>query len=201
MSNNSGVSIEERHLAYKTKIYNYDVTVIHAKCPTSKYFISIEAKSQEAFGDVIKGLTYVVPIQKIAFDEEMNCATLKLFDRLIGIYSDGRISFCAENLNDAAEVLRGIDEALRKAREYVKLHGTPSNSDIKRLLKLNAIELYKYLPKTNCRKCGESTCLAFAVKVLLGDRKLRECPLLSEKDFDGIKKTYGTVASIALGIA
>ncbi|MCS7128079.1 MAG: hypothetical protein N3E36_02730 [Sulfolobales archaeon] len=201
MSGDSGVGIEEGHLAYKTKIYNYDVTVIHAKCPVSKYFISIEAKSQEVLGDAIKGLTYIVPIQNIAFNEEMNCATLRLFNRLIGIYSDGRISFCAENLNDAAEVLRGIDEVLREAREYVKLYGIPSSDDIKRLLKLNAIELYKHLPKTNCRNCGEATCLAFAVKVLSGNRKLKECPLLLRKDFEEIERTYGTIALIALGIA
>lgn len=200
MSSDSGVSIEEGRLAYKTKIYNYDVTVIHAKCPISRYFISIEAKSQEMLGDVIKGLIYVVPIQKIAFDEEISCATLRLFNRLIGVYSDGRISFCAENLNDAAEVLRGVDEVLRKAREYIKLYGAPSSSDIRSLLKLSAIELYKYLPKTNCRKCGEATCLAFAVKVLLGDKKLRECPLLLGKNVEEIKRTYGTAASMALGI-
>ncbi len=201
MSSDSEVYMEEGRLTYKTKIHNYDVTVVHAKCPVSKFAVSIEAKSQEAFGDAVKGLAYVVPIQKLAFDEELSSATLRLFDRLVGVYSDGRVSFCAENLNDAAEVLRGVDEALRKAKEYVKLYGAPSNSDVKRLLKLSAIDLYKYLPKTNCRKCGEATCLAFAVKVLSGDRKLKECPLLLEENVKEIKRTYGTLASIALGIA
>lgn len=30
---------------------------------------------------------------------------------------------------------------------------------------LTGIEIYKYLPKTNCKKCGFPTCLAFAMKV------------------------------------
>ncbi len=200
MSSDSEVRVEEGRLAYKTKIHNYDVTALYAKCPTSKFAISIEAKSREAFGDVVKGLAYVVPIQKLAFDEELSSATLRLFDRLIGVYSDGRVIFCAENLNDAAEVLRGVDEMIRRARECVKLYGTPSSSELKKLIKLNAIELYKYLPKTNCRKCGEATCLAFAVKVLSGDRKLSECPPLSEESIKEIKRTYGILTSIALGI-
>lgn len=43
----------------------------------------------------------------------------------------------------------------------------------------NAMEIFQLLPRTNCRKCGEKTCLAFAGAVFLGDRKLHECPELS----------------------
>ncbi|WP_257000038.1 (Fe-S)-binding protein [Candidatus Methanoperedens nitratireducens] len=28
------------------------------------------------------------------------------------------------------------------------------------------MELYQLLPRTNCKKCGESTCMAFAVALL-----------------------------------
>ncbi|MEK7282156.1 MAG: (Fe-S)-binding protein, partial [Chloroflexota bacterium] len=30
---------------------------------------------------------------------------------------------------------------------------------------LSGIEIYKFLPKTNCKKCGFPTCLAFAMRV------------------------------------
>ncbi|MFO7987155.1 MAG: DUF3786 domain-containing protein [Desulfatiglandaceae bacterium] len=43
----------------------------------------------------------------------------------------------------------------------------------------NAMEIFQLLPKTNCGKCGEKTCLAFAGAVFLGERRLRECPELS----------------------
>lgn len=43
----------------------------------------------------------------------------------------------------------------------------------------NAMEVFQLLPQTNCRKCGEKTCLAFAGKVYLGERKLSECPELN----------------------
>lgn len=32
------------------------------------------------------------------------------------------------------------------------------------------------LPQLNCRQCGERTCVAFAVGLLLGQRRLDECP-------------------------
>ena len=43
----------------------------------------------------------------------------------------------------------------------------------------NAMQVFALLEKTNCRKCGEKTCLAFAGAVYKGERKISECPFLS----------------------
>ena len=42
----------------------------------------------------------------------------------------------------------------------------------------NAMEVFKLLDKSNCRKCNEVTCLAFAAAVFKGNRQLSECPTL-----------------------
>ncbi len=44
--------------------------------------------------------------------------------------------------------------------------------------KLNHLEIYKLLPKTNCLQCGVRTCLAFAAAVMRGDKPLKDCPFL-----------------------
>ena len=44
----------------------------------------------------------------------------------------------------------------------------------------NAMEVFRLLPKTNCRKCGESTCLAFAGAVFIGKSRLSDCPYVPE---------------------
>lgn len=43
-----------------------------------------------------------------------------------------------------------------------------------------ALTIYTMLPKTNCRKCGEKSCMAFATKLHKMDADIDECPLLSE---------------------
>ncbi len=43
----------------------------------------------------------------------------------------------------------------------------------------NALEVFRLLPKNNCRDCGEKTCLAFAGAVFLGQRQLRQCPYVA----------------------
>src|SRR3989304_3618117 len=44
---------------------------------------------------------------------------------------------------------------------------------------LTGIEIYKYLPKTNCKECGFPTCLAFAMKVAQKAVPVTNCPYLS----------------------
>ena len=41
---------------------------------------------------------------------------------------------------------------------------------------LSGLEIYKHLPKTNCKDCGVPTCLAFAMKVAAGQAGLDQCP-------------------------
>lgn len=43
----------------------------------------------------------------------------------------------------------------------------------------NAFEVFQFLDKSNCRECGEKTCLAFAGAVFLQQRTIRECPKLN----------------------
>jgi hypothetical protein len=41
------------------------------------------------------------------------------------------------------------------------------------------MDIFKLLEKTNCRKCDEKTCLAFAAAVFKGDRPLSDCPQIA----------------------
>ncbi len=41
---------------------------------------------------------------------------------------------------------------------------------------LTALDIYKLLPKTNCRECGFPTCLAFAMQIAAGKAAIGKCP-------------------------
>ncbi len=41
---------------------------------------------------------------------------------------------------------------------------------------LTGLEIYKQLPKTNCKDCGLPTCLAFAMKMATKQIALEKCP-------------------------
>jgi hypothetical protein len=44
------------------------------------------------------------------------------------------------------------------------------------------IDTYKKLPGNNCGECGESTCMAFALRVKSAQRKISECPYVKEDE-------------------
>lgn len=46
---------------------------------------------------------------------------------------------------------------------------------------ITGIEIFKLLPKTNCKKCGFPTCLAFAMKVAQGQADIEQCPEASKE--------------------
>lgn len=51
----------------------------------------------------------------------------------------------------------------------------------------NVMEILTLLDKSNCRKCNETTCMAFAASVFQGRRQLADCPHISHE----VLKTYG----------
>lgn len=48
----------------------------------------------------------------------------------------------------------------------------------------NAIEIFKILPRTNCRDCRIPTCLAFAAAVYKGEKRLEHCPHIDKSDLE-----------------
>jgi acetyl-CoA decarbonylase/synthase complex subunit gamma len=46
---------------------------------------------------------------------------------------------------------------------------------------LTGLEIFKLLPKTNCKKCGMPTCLAFAMQLAQKRAKLEDCPHVSDE--------------------
>ena len=48
-------------------------------------------------------------------------------------------------------------------------------------MSLSGLDIYKLLPKTNCRECGFATCLAFAMQLAKKAASIDKCPYLSEE--------------------
>ncbi len=80
-------------------------------------------------------------------------------------------------------------EAERVAREIVDLVNStwerreqiePSYETRRRP---TGLELYKFLPRTNCKACGEATCFVFANKLAVGQARLVDCTALEEPQY------------------
>lgn len=65
---------------------------------------------------------------------------------------------------------------------------------------LSGLDIYKLLPKTNCKKCGSPTCLAFAMKLAMKKASLDQCPDISEQAKNALAQaSRPPIATIAIG--
>ena len=64
-----------------------------------------------------------------------------------------------------------------------------------------AIEYFKLLPKTNCKDCGQPTCLAFAMQLANQKAKIEDCPHIDSGAKDAIAESSAPpVKTITVGM-
>ena len=100
---------------------------------------------------------------------------LQIHGRLIALYSRKIAINALKNADEADKILewlkREINEAWEKRNEILPSYGVSP--------KPQPIEILKLLPKTNCKKCGQPTCIVFASQVLQGVKDAQDCPQLT----------------------
>jgi len=113
----------------------------------------------------------------IAWNPEICTLTFRRQPGFMTLYADKvyitQVRDAAEGLELLASLPDAVNAVWEKRAELVALttgRRTPRHLDI-----------WKLLPRTNCKQCGEATCLAFAVGLLQQNRELAEClPLMAD---------------------
>jgi len=99
--------------------------------------------------------------------------------------SDRELKFgIVSDRDEAKEVLSALIDYL-KGLEEKAIDIQPDYRPIKRP---PALEIYKFLPKTNCKACGELTCLAFATKISIAEAEPEECPYLAGEALTSLRR-------------
>lgn len=119
---------------------------------------------------VLKRTVYNPGANTLTFKKEGMCFTVKPREITATKLRD---------LEHAHEELRGLLELINDAWER-RGELTPS---YERGVRLTALQIYKGLPATNCRECGEASCLAFATKMLSGEASILMCKPLFTAEF------------------
>ena len=101
----------------------------------------------------------------------------RIDDHKVGFWHD-RIA--ADHLEAREQAKEVIDRLVAIVNDvWEKRSGI--EPDFKTHENLQPLELYRLLPKTNCKACGENTCFNFALKLAAGMVELDQCgPILSD---------------------
>lgn len=108
---------------------------------------------------------------------EPPAVTFKTHGKIITVHSKEIAINALKDEEEADKILewlkREINETWERRNEI-----TPSFEGAPRP---KIIEILKLLPKTNCRKCGQPTCMVFATLVAQGAKSASDCPELNEE--------------------
>ena len=130
--------------------------------------------------DVSEVLPYINAINKKAvYIKNINAITITEEGKLITIHPR---KIALTKLKDEAEAKELLDKTIKLINDTFE-RKDEINPDYEKRERLNVLDLYKLLPKTNCRNCGELTCLAFAVSVISGSISIMQCANIFKAEY------------------
>lgn len=147
--------------------------------------IRIMAQSDRKFDDLLPYIASQFP--NAVFSPENGFLSWREGRRLVSIFSTGKIGVTyLKDENEARQILEKIKEKINWV--YRNKHKIDISGVTKRK-PLNALQIYRYLPGLNCKKCGFPTCMAFAVKLISLEITPAKCmPLFEESKYEGRRK-------------
>ena len=110
--------------------------------------------------------------------------TLKFNGKLITLYSKEIAINIVKDKAEADKILQWLNQEINntwKRRDQIK----PSFSAAQ---KPGILNILKLLPKTNCKECGQPTCMVFASLVTEGKKGPEDCPQLDVRNKTTLKE-------------
>lgn len=163
----------------------YSLEIFKSKCDSSARgvhcFIHLE-------NDIAEVLPYLNSrLGGFVYTHEPPSLTLKHYGKLLTFHPK---KIAVNALTDQQEAEKIADWLFREINETWELRREiqPSTDSAKQPA---LIEILKLLPKTNCRKCNEPTCMVFAARVMEGVKNENDCPEMAVIN----KKTLGSYLS------
>ena len=151
---------------------SYRLEIFNNECMPEAMSVQCMAHLDQDVGPALPYLNTV--LGGFEYIDDPPSVTLRVHGKLITVH--GR-KIAANAMKDEAEAKKIIEWLKREINDAWKdRHNiTPSKKSAPRP---QIIEILKHLPKTNCRECGEPTCLVFATRLAEGAKGVNSCPPL-----------------------
>ncbi|MCJ7442914.1 MAG: ArsR family transcriptional regulator [Methanotrichaceae archaeon] len=144
-------------------------------CIADKTKFRIIAKFSPPLGGALKLLEPLFP--RARYSEKIGALIIQRGTILITIYSSGNVTMTM--IKSEAEAKETLEELKNTINEAIVKGVTPVPRE---KVKVDHMEIYEYLPKTDCKICGEQSCYSFAIRLIGRETTLDKCtPLLETK--------------------
>jgi len=158
-------------------IENYDLDVFTPPCEPGAERFSATARLNVDISEVLPYLNAI--LRGAVYHKQANALTWKKGGHMIAFHPYEISTSNAENRESAEKEIKGLIDLVNRTWErradITPFHGTRQRP--------TPMAIYKLLPKTNCKECGEATCWIFALKLAASQKPLSDCPLLSSPQY------------------
>ncbi len=158
-------------------IDQYDVEVFTPPCePGAERFSAVARLTV----DISEALPYLnATLRGAVYMPEANALTWKKGGHNLAFHAYEIATSNAEDREGAERELKGLIDLVNRTWE----HRSEITPDVTTRQRPTPIAIYKLLPNTNCKQCGEPTCYSFALKLVVSQKKLADCPPLAEPQY------------------
>ncbi len=155
---------------------SYRKKIFRAKCNPGFESLHCIAHLDQNVGDCLPYLN--AELGGFEYIREPPSVTFKVHGRLITIHPDKIAVNALEDETQADKILEWLKNEINETWDR-RAEITPQYDGQSRP---KVIEILKLLLKTNCRKCGQATCLVFASLAVEGVVGADDCPALEEEN-------------------
>lgn len=153
-----------------------------APCLANKERFKVTARASVNLTEILPYLNAI--LDKPNYQESSNSLRFLNGINEITIQEDKIGIVRVANLTQAYELLDWVKDLVNDAYES-RSEITPNYESRKQP---GVLQVYNALPKLNCKKCGEQSCMAFAAKLSKFEAEPDACPLLGEPEYSGLKE-------------
>jgi len=121
------------------------------------------------------------------YTKEPPSVTFKVHGRLITLHPRKIAINALESAEQADSILEWLMKQVNEIWER-RAEITPS---YKSAAAPKLLEILKLLPRSNCKQCGQPTCLVFATQVMEGGKGPEDCPALNQEGQAALGKYLG----------
>lgn len=157
-------------------IDKYDLEVFTPPCEPGAERYAARAMLTVDISDVLPYLN--ATLRGAVYHREANALTWKKGGHNISFHAYEIDTSNAEDREAAEKEMKGLVALVNRTWE----HRSEITPDFEMHQRPTPMALYKLLPQTNCRQCGEATCFTFALKLAASQRTLDACPPLREPE-------------------
>jgi ArsR family metal-binding transcriptional regulator len=127
-------------------------------------------------GGTLKVLEPLFPRGK--YSDKIGALIIQKGEVITTIYGTGKVTMTMiKSEDEARESLQNLKSTINEA---IAKGVAPAPRE---KVRVEPMELYKYLPQTNCGKCGEQSCYTFAIKLMSREVTLEKCTPLKEPGY------------------